>query len=188
MLWWVWLTKLLLDCINFVLKIWTPLFDHLVNEEVSWISFLNLVDISLRLGIEIKVAYLFCEVLKYHWVSHLPKGQGPSFEKFLNSEFVILEEHFRSGSVIGHCLEYGLLNVFLLDNLLVPSVKEASVLLNLLVLAILDANLEYSIRVAVESSDINVIHWQDFPLWHVLQNISVDFRNLMRLIVREFIC
>lgn len=129
-----------------------------MNEEIVFISLLNQIDISLRLGIEIKVAYFLCKALKNHWVAHFPKGQGSTLEKFLNSKLVVLEEHVRSGSIIGHGLENGLLNVFLLNNLLIPSVEEATILFDMWMLSFFDTYFEHRIGVAIESLDVNVIH------------------------------
>lgn len=142
----------------------------------------------MRLGIKIKVANFSCEVLKDHWVSHFPQCKRTALEEFLNPELFVLEKHLWSRAVIRHCLKNSLLNLFVNNILLVPSVKEGTILNNIGVPTIFNVDLENRVGVSIQASNFDVIMLlQHCPLLDMLSYICKDLGNFMRLVKRKFI-
>lgn len=121
------ITKLFFHSINLVLKINAPDINELMNEQIVWVKFLNLIKVFLGLSVKIVVTYFYCKTIRNHGIAHFPKCNWTTMVEWLYSIFVILEKHLGSLTIIRQCLKNDLLN-FLIDNvLLIPSVEKRAI-------------------------------------------------------------
>ena len=116
-----------------------------MDKQIFLVQRFNLLDILLGLHIEIEITEHLRKSRRNTWVPHFPKSEGAALEELLDPELVVLKVHIRPLSIIRHCLEYSLLDLFVNNILLVPPIQQLPDLLLFSVKAVSDGDSEASV-------------------------------------------